>query len=93
MPSILLLPGDFIKSFFSEILELLGELLSGKFRFISMKADGGCNVEIPSSAGSVVASNVSVPFSKSLRKLKSRQGIPPSKLHRPLPQPDRDPVA
>ena len=77
MPSILLLLGDSIKSFFSVFLELLGELLSGKFRFISMKVDGGSSVEVSSSAGSVVASNVSVPFLKSLRKLKSRLDIPP----------------
>ena len=32
-------------------LELPGELLSGKFRFISSKADGGSSVEMPSSAG------------------------------------------
>ena len=77
MPSILLLLDDSIKSFFSAFLELLGELLSGKFRFISMKADGGSSVEVPSSAGSVVVSNVPVPFSKALRKLKSRLDIPP----------------
>ena len=61
---------------FRHFLELLGELLSSKFRFFSMKTDGGSKVEVPSSAGSVVASNVSVPFSKSLRKLKSRLDIP-----------------
>ena len=58
-------------------LELLAELLFCKFRFFSMKADVGSSVEVPSSAGSVVASNVSVSFSKSLRKLKSRLDIPP----------------
>ena len=79
VPSILLLLGDSIKSFFLAFLELLGELLSCKFRFISMKADGGYSVEVLSSAGSVIASNVSVPFSKSLRKLKSRLDVPPVK--------------
>ena len=77
MPSIFLLLGDSIKSFFSAFLELLGELLSGKFRFIFMKADGCCSVEVSTSAGSVVASYVPVPFSKSLRKLKSRLDILP----------------
>ena len=81
MPSILLLLADSSKSFFiSVILELLGELLSGKFRFFSMKADGGPSVEVSSFASSVVASNVSFPFSKSLRKLNSRL----SKPYRPL---------
>ena len=56
--------------------ELPGELLSGKFRFISIKADGGSSVEVPSFAGSV-ASNVSALFSKSRRKLKSRLDTPP----------------
>ena len=79
MPSILLLLGDSIKSFFSAFLELHGELLSGKFQIISMKAEGGSSVEVLSSAGSVVASNMSVPFSKSLRKLKSRLDILPVK--------------
>ena len=55
--------------------ELPGELLSGKFRFISIKADGGSIVEVPSSAGSA-ASKVSALFSKSLRKLKSRLDFP-----------------
>ena len=41
MPSILLLLGYTIKSFCSVFLELLGELLSDKFRFVPMKADGG----------------------------------------------------
>ena len=76
MPSILLLLGDSIKSFCSIFLEMLGEPLSGKFWLVPMKADGSSSVEVPSSAGSVVASNVSVPFSKSLRKLKSRLDIP-----------------
>ena len=95
MPSIHLLLGDSIKSFFiSVFLELLGELLSCKFRFVSMKADGGSSVENPSSAGSVVVSNVSVPFLKSLSKLKSRLDIPPFEaLSSSLSRPDRDPVA
>ena len=59
-PPILLLFGESIKSFCSVFLELLGELLSGQFRFVPMKADGGSSVEVPSSAGSVVAFNVSV---------------------------------
>ena len=76
MPSILLVLGDSIKSFCSVFLELLGELLSGKFRFFSMKADGGSSVEVPSSACSVIVSNVSVPFSKS-EEIESRLDIPP----------------
>ena len=60
----------------SLFLKLPGELLSGKFRFISIKADGGSSVEMPSSAGSVV-SNVSALFSRSLKILKSRLDIPP----------------
>ena len=90
MPSILLPLGDSWSRYFqnwsflvSVFLELLGELLPGKFRFVSMKADWGSSVEVPSSAGSVVASNVSVPFSKSLRKLRSRlpmDGFLPAQL-------------
>ena len=57
---------------------LPGELLSVKFRFISMKADGGSSVEVPSLAGTVV-SNASAPFLKSLRKLKSRLDNSPVK--------------
>ena len=56
--SILLLLGDSMRSLCSLSLELPGELLSGKFRFISTKADGGSSVEVASFTGSV-ASNVS----------------------------------
>ena len=76
-PSILLIFGDSMMSLCSLSFELPGELLSGKFRFISMKADGGSSVEVPPSAGSA-ASNVSALFSKSLRKLKSRLDFPPT---------------
>ena len=60
----------------SLFLEMPGELLSGKFCFISVKADGGSSVEMPSSAGSVVF-NVSALFSRSLKMLKSRLDTPP----------------
>ena len=65
-----------MRSLCSLSLELPGELLSGKFHFISAKADGGSSVEVPSFAGSVTY-NASAFFSKSLRKLKSRLDIPP----------------
>ena len=65
-----------MRSLCSLSFELPEALLSGKFRFISIKADGGFSVDMPSSAGSA-ASNVSELFSKSLRKLKSRLDIPP----------------
>ena len=74
-PAILLLLGDSMRSLCTLSFELPGELLSGKFRFISIKAYGGSSAEVPSSAGSA-SSNVSALFSKSLRKLKSRLDIP-----------------
>ena len=82
------------KSFSSVSLELIGEPPSGNFWFVSIKADGGSSVEVFSSAGSVVASNASMPFSKSLRKFsKSGWILLLSKPYRLLSQLDRDPVA
>ena len=51
--------------------------MSGKFRLKFMQADGGSSVEVSSSAGSVVPSNVFVSISKSSNKLKSRPNNPP----------------
>ena len=76
MPSFLFLRGDTVKSFVSIVFGLPGELLSGKFRLIFMKADGGSSVEVSSSAGSVLPSKVSVPISNRL-KLKSRLDTTP----------------
>ena len=81
-----------MRSVCSLSLELPGELLSGKSRFISTKADGGSSVELPSFASSVV-SNASALFSKSLRKLKSRLDNLLSMPYRLPSQLDRDPVA
>ena len=72
-PSILLILGGSMRILFSFFLELPGELLSGKFRFISIKADGGSSVEMPSSAGSIV-SNVSALFSRSLKIIEIQAG-------------------
>ena len=49
-----------MKSVIAVALKLSGELLSGKSRLRFIKAEGGSSVEVPSSAGSVVPSNVSV---------------------------------
>ena len=65
-----------MRSLCSVSLELLGEPLSDRFLLVSIKADGGSSVEVPSSAGSVF-SNASALLSKSLRKLKSRLDTPP----------------
>ena len=76
VPSVLLLLGDSYKNFFSAFSELLAELLSSKFWFISTKADRSSSVEDPSSAGSVVPSNVSVPFSKVAEEVEVQAGHP-----------------
>ena len=95
MPSIVILLGDSSKSLVSVVLNLPGELLSGKFLLISMKADGVSSVEVSFSADSFVPSYVSVPISKSSKKLKSRLHIPPNEALSSYfpPPPDRDPAA